>query len=98
MPVTSRAWLVLLLAASLILRLAWTMLQPVDERPLASLPDQREYLELGRNLLHGDGLHFYDERFGDNVWAYRTPGYPLLIAVCGGNVRAVRIVQAAIDT
>jgi 4-amino-4-deoxy-L-arabinose transferase-like glycosyltransferase len=32
------------------------------------------------------------------VWAYRTPGYPLLVAACGGSVRIVRVVQAFLDT
>ena len=71
---------------------------PADETFIGRLPDQREYLELGRNLRHGRGLQFTDPRFGDVVHAYRTPGYPLLVAACGGNVRAVRVVQALLDT
>jgi 4-amino-4-deoxy-L-arabinose transferase-like glycosyltransferase len=43
-------------------------------------------------------LRFYDDRFGQWVYAYRTPGYPFLIAACGGNVRLIRFVQALIDT
>src|SRR5204862_3367923 len=37
-------------------------------------------------------------RFDADVYAYRAPGYPLLIATCGGNVRAIRLAQAALDT
>jgi 4-amino-4-deoxy-L-arabinose transferase-like glycosyltransferase len=74
------------------------VLQPADEASIAKLPDQREYLLLGQNLLHGQGLSFYDPRFRDEVYAFRTPGYPLLIAACGANVRVVRGVQALLDT
>jgi 4-amino-4-deoxy-L-arabinose transferase-like glycosyltransferase len=62
------------------------------------LGDQFEYLQIGRNLLHDHQLRFYDDRFGQWVYAYRTPGYPFLIAACGGNVRLIRFVQALIDT
>jgi 4-amino-4-deoxy-L-arabinose transferase-like glycosyltransferase len=72
--------------------------QPVTDEAIDRLPDQREYLALGRNLLHGQGLKFFDPRFGDEVWAFRTPGYPLLVAACGGSVRAVRVAQAFVDT
>jgi len=74
------------------------MVQPVDDASIDKLPDQREYLLLGRNLMHGQGLKFYDPRFRDEVYAFRTPGYPLLIAACGGSVRVVRLAQAFIDT
>src|SRR5256885_11354517 len=86
------------LGMALALRLVWALAQPADDAAIDRLPDQREYLVLARNLLHGQGLKFYDPRFGDEVYAFRTPGYPLLIAVCGGNVRAVRLAQAVIDT
>jgi 4-amino-4-deoxy-L-arabinose transferase-like glycosyltransferase len=93
---TSRASLAVLLVFSFALRLAWGLWQPaqIDSR----LPDQAEYLQLGRNLLHNHQFSFFDERFGQEVRAYRTPGYPVLIAACGGNVRVLRIVQAVIDT
>lgn len=93
-----RAELLVVLLVALGLRLAWGLAQPRDETSLERLPDQREYLELGRNLLHGRGLRFTDPRFADEVVAYRTPGYPLLVAACGGRVRAVRVAQAVIDT
>ena len=72
--------------------------QPGGEAGIDALPDQREYLELGRNLLAGRGLQFTDARFNDRVWAYRTPGYPLWVAACGGRVGVVRAAQAALDT
>src|SRR5277367_1995354 len=65
---------------------------------LSRLPDQREYLQLGRNLLAGRGLQFFDDRFGQIVWAWRTPGYPAFIAMCGGSISVVRVVQAVLDT
>lgn len=92
-------WLIGLLAAALAVRVGFVLSLPVDEAAMArSLPDQREYLDLGRNLLAGDGLRFVDPRFSDEVRAFRTPGYPVLVAACGGNVAVVRVVQAAIDT
>ena len=89
-------WLLLLTAMAL--RLGWGLSRPTDAESLDKLPDQREYLVLARNLLHGQGLKFVDERFGDEVLAFRVPGYPLLIAACGGSVRVVRAVQALLDT
>lgn len=89
--------LVLLLALALAVRLAWALAQPVTDEAIERLPDQAEYLALGRNLLHGQGLKFFDPRFSEEVWAFRTPGYPLLVAACGGSVRAVRVVQAFLD-
>ena len=89
---------ILLLGLALAVRLTWALAQPVTDESIDRLPDQREYLALGRNLLHGQGLKFFDPRFGDEVWAYRTPGYPMLVAACNGNVRTVRVVQAFIDT
>jgi 4-amino-4-deoxy-L-arabinose transferase-like glycosyltransferase len=93
----SRAILVLLVLA-LAIRLAWGLSRPADDASLNSLPDQHEYLQLARNLVHGQGLAFLDSRFNDTVRAFRTPGYPLMLAACGGNVRAIRIVQALLDT
>ena len=85
-----------LLVVALAVRLAWGWAQgaDVDDR----LPDQHEYLELGRSLLRGEGLRFFDARFQDHNVAFRTPGYPLFVAACGGNARVVRTAQAALDT
>src|SRR5262249_10839062 len=79
-----------------LMRLGWGVSRPgqLDD----SLPDQQEYLSLGKSLLREGQLKFYDARFYQEVYAYRTPGYPLLIAACGGSVRAVRAVQAVLDT
>jgi len=90
--------LLLLLAAALIVRLGWALHQPTDEQALNDLPDQVEYLSLGRNLLQHHSLYFYDSRFEQPIYAYRTPGYPFLIAACGGNVRVIRLLQALLDT
>ena len=61
------------------------------------LGDQFEYLSLGRHLLHEHELKFYDARFGQWIYSYRTPGYPGFVALCGGNVRVVQLAQALID-
>jgi 4-amino-4-deoxy-L-arabinose transferase-like glycosyltransferase len=88
------ALIALLLLAS-ILRIGWAFAQ--NHQPDPRLGDQFEYLALGRNLLHEHELKFYDDRFGQSVHAYRTPGYPLFIAFCGGNVHAIQIAQALVD-
>jgi hypothetical protein len=92
----SALWAVLLVA--LFLRLGWGVSRPASDREIDSLPDQREYLSIAQNILGGRGIQFFDRRFGQNVYAYRMPGYPWLIALCGGSVRAVRGVQAFLDT
>jgi hypothetical protein len=79
------------------LRAAWGLAQPTDTAAIDRLPDQREYLELARSLLDGQGLKFYDPRFGDEVYACRTPAYPAFVAACGANVRLVRLAQAFLD-
>lgn len=86
-----------LVIVALALRLAWALSRPADAAAIAALPDQAEYLQLGRNLLAGNGLRMYDARYNDTLYAFRTVGYPAFIAACGGSVRAVRIVQAALD-
>lgn len=87
-----------ILAIGLIVRLAWGLSRPVDAAAIDLLPDQRGYLEIAQNLLSGAGLHYVDVRFEQTVYAARTPGYPAFVAVCGASVRAVRVVQALIDT
>jgi 4-amino-4-deoxy-L-arabinose transferase-like glycosyltransferase len=87
---------VALLLLSLVLRLGWGLSQQAE--PNENLGDQVEYLQLGRNLFNSGQLRFHDARFEQWIYAYRTPGYPWLIAACAGNVRAVRVVQAGIDT
>lgn len=79
------------------IRLGLAFHQSADEAALAALPDQIEYLHTAQNLLQGRGFCFYDAGFTDTVYAYRMPGYPLLIAACGAKVRVVQIVQAVMD-
>ena len=90
--------LLAILLFALIVRLGWALTRPVDEAVLKTLPDQREYLAIARNVLAGNGLQFTDPRFSDVVYAFRTPGYPLFLAACYGNVRIVRGAQAIVDT
>lgn len=91
-----RVRLIVLLLLSLLLRIGWGIAQ--RSHPDPRLGDQFEYLSLGRNLLHHGELKFHDARFDDDVYAYRTPGYPVFVALCGGNVTAIRIAQALLDT
>jgi 4-amino-4-deoxy-L-arabinose transferase-like glycosyltransferase len=90
-----RIGLAVVLLAGLGVRLGWVLAQADELDP--GLGDQHEYLELGRNLLAGNGLSFYDPRFEDVVYAFRMPGYPAFVASCGGNLPAIRMVQAVID-
>lgn len=94
-PRITRA-LIALLAAALLIRLAWGLTQGPELD--ARLGDQFEYISLARNLLAGHGLQFVDERFSDEVYAFRAPGYPLFLAAAGGSVRAARVGQALLDT
>lgn len=91
-------WLEALLVFALAIRLAWCFSRDVNEDAMfRSLPDQREYLSLGRSVFAGDGLKFIDLRFNDEVRAFRPVGYPLLIQACQARVRAVQVAQCAID-
>lgn len=92
------AILLLLLIAAFGVRLGWAWHQPGDEQTLNNLPDQVEYLSLGRNLLQHHSLYFYDNRFEQVIYAYRTPGYPFLVAACAGNLVVIRLVQVLLDT
>jgi 4-amino-4-deoxy-L-arabinose transferase-like glycosyltransferase len=97
-PPRYRKHLILLLLVALAVRVGWAVTRPADEAAINQLPDQREYLQAARNLLHGQGLMFVDPRFGTEVYAFRTPGYPVFLALCGGNVRFARAAQAVLDT
>ena len=90
--------LLILLTLALLVRLGWVAVQSQKREPDARLPDQFEYLQLGRHLLQDRQLSFHDPRFDQTVYAYRTPGYPAFVAMLGGNVVAVRVAQALIDT
>jgi len=94
----ARVWLGVILLLALGLRLGWGASRPASDVYLAALPDQVEYLSIARNLLIGRGLSFIDPRFQERVYAFRTPGYPMFVAACGGNVRAVRLAQGVLDT
>ncbi|HEX2971022.1 MAG TPA: hypothetical protein VHP11_01745 [Tepidisphaeraceae bacterium] len=94
----NRLVLALLLAAALAARLTWSFLLPSDAQTISRLPDQAGYLEMAHNLLDGQGLVWYDLRFGQDTYAVRMPLYPLFLAACGGSVRIIRIVQAFLDT
>jgi hypothetical protein len=91
-----RKLLILLLLVALIIRLAWVLSRPAELA--ADLPDQTEYLSVAQNLVQGRGMVFHDPRFDADVYAFRAPGYPLLMALCGANVRAIRMIQALLDT
>jgi 4-amino-4-deoxy-L-arabinose transferase-like glycosyltransferase len=94
-PLNRRLIILLLLAAGV--RLGWVLRLPPTAVALDSLPDQREYLELANSLRHAE-FCFVDPRFADVVYAYRTPGYPALVALCNQDPSIVRIVQAILDT
>lgn len=93
-----RRALLAILGLALVLRGGWGLSQPATDVAIDRLPDQREYLQLARNLLAGQGLQFDDPRFIETVYAFRTPGYPAFVALFGANVRLVRLGQAVVDT
>ena len=86
----------ILLLLGLTIRVGWALAQPAEVD--ARLPDQYEYLRIAQTFLAGHGMQFYDERFNQNVVAFRTPGYPFFLALCNANPRTVRLVQALLDT
>ena len=92
--------LAVLMLIALGLRLGVGLWLPSDRAFLERLPDQVEYLEIGSAVLEGRGFVYVDPRFPTErpVLAQRMPGYPLLVAACGGSVRAIRVVQAVLDT
>lgn len=94
----SRASLALLLLVSLSLRAGWGWTRDVSSAAIDALPDQREYLSLAQNLLDHGQLRFLDRRFAEQVYAYRTPGYPFFLAACGARARVARLAQAVLDT
>jgi hypothetical protein len=90
--------LIAILLLALTLRLGWVLTRPAVNVSDPALADQRDYLSIAQNVLAGRGLEFRDARFNDTVYAFRMPGYPLFLAVCGANERVARIVQALLDT
>lgn len=92
-----RLILAVVLLVALTARAGYVLSLPSDGASVRALPDQAEYLELARNLLGGHGLYFFDERFNGVAYAYRMPLYPALVAACGAEPVAVRLVQAGLD-
>ena len=87
-----------MLLVALALRLGWGLTRGSGDAAIDVLPDQREYLSLASNLLHGQGLSLLDRRFNDQVFAFRMPGYPVFLAAWGARPRIARAVQAVVDT
>lgn len=90
--------LVFLLMAAFAVRTGWAWVQSTDPASLAKLPDQYDYLSLGSSLLHRHELKFFHPKFAEAMYAFRTPGYPLFVALCGAKLRVIRFTQAALDT
>jgi 4-amino-4-deoxy-L-arabinose transferase-like glycosyltransferase len=92
----------LLLAAillmSLVVRVGWGLRQSDNPATLNLLPDQQEYVQLAYSLGMGQTMSFVDPRFDQRIYAYRTPGYPVLVWAAGSKLHLVRIVQALLDT
>ena len=86
-----------ILLGALALRVGWGWRQSNDYAALNRLPDQREYVQLADSLAAGGPMSFVDPRFDKKIYAYRTPGYPVLIWAAGGRLHLVRIVQALLD-
>lgn len=97
MSKSARRILISILAIALLLRIALGIFQPATPQAIDRLPDQREYLSLAQNLLHGGGLYFVDPRFHQPIYAYRMPGYPAFLAACGASVVYARLAQCIID-
>lgn len=96
----SRIYAIILCALLLVglgLRLGWSLSRASDMQSLSILPDQVEYLQAGTNTLSGQGMWFLDDRFGQQIWAGRMPGYPLIVAACKADVQIIRIVQTVLD-
>ncbi len=84
-----RRWL--WLGAGLLLRLALIYFpRPGDD-------DTGAYLELGRNLLHHGVYGMTADNGTIAPSLYRLPGYPVVLALFGGHLRIVEIVQSLMD-
>lgn len=81
-----RRWLIIIILLSLVLRLAASLSVPEG----IHWKDGLEYDSFAASL---QKEHAYLNQWG-NPSAYRPPGYPVLILLCGRNSTAVRIVQS----
>ncbi len=97
-----RAWLWVILAAALAVRLAagawWQQRLPEDRR--FGFPDSESYWELGRTIAQGRPYEYGPERYA----IFRTPGYPVLLTplflVFGNDppILAARALSALLGT
>jgi 4-amino-4-deoxy-L-arabinose transferase-like glycosyltransferase len=93
-------WLAIILLAALALRVAAAVVwqQRLPNAAAFAFPDSESYWELGRQLARGDTYEFSGSR------AFRTPGYPLLLAPLFWAFRnqppvlAARLVGAVLGT
>lgn len=94
----TRWMLALILLVAVGARLGWGISRPATRESMESLPDQLEYLSLGENLRTAGELSMVDARYGSRVYAYRSPGYPLFVAICQASPRFIYIVQGLLDS
>jgi len=59
--------------------------------------DTDAYLELGRNLLHRFTYGFLGDNGVVSPALFRLPGYPIFLALLGGHMQLVFIVQCGLD-
>jgi hypothetical protein len=85
-----RRWAILWIAAGALLR-ALLIVFPRDRDD-----DTDAYLELGRNLLHHGTYGFMDDGVVSPA-LFRLPGYPIFLALLGGNMTLIFIVQSLIE-
>ena len=90
-------WPHLLFLIAVVLRLAYSATKSNDPASLMNLPDQTEYWQIARSILQGEGLRFDDTQASEYLYAFRMPGYPLLVAACGAALPIVRAAQAGLD-
>lgn len=53
-------------------------------------------LAIARNVMSEGRLAFFDQRFSQWLYAFRPPGYPVMLAACGAGPGVARGVQALI--
>jgi hypothetical protein len=92
-------WLAVILLAALTMRMAAAVVwqQRLATSSSFAFPDSESYWELGRRIARGDAYEFSGAR------AFRTPGYPALLALLFSGAReppvlAARVVGAVLGT